>query len=300
MNPTRRNFLKKSAAVLAWAAVSSPLLAAEKTTGVKRNLKKGIMFATIGVPGSVMEKFKAVKEAGFAGVEPMSHMNQEEVLKARDETGLKIPSVCCSTHWKENLASADAAERERGLNGLKQTLQDAKKYGASSVLFIPGIVSKDVSYADAYTRSQTELRKAVPLAEELGVKIALENVWNNFLLSPLEAARYVDEMKSSAVGWHFDVGNILRSGWPEQWISVLGNRIQKLHIKEFSRTKMNDAGLWKGFEVNLQEGDNDWSAVMQALDKIHYEGWGIAEQQGANSPEGLKSISERMDRIFAL
>src|SRR5437764_102613 len=123
-----------------------------------------------------------------------------------------------------------------------------------------------------------QIRKAVPLAEELGVKIAVENVWNQFLLSPLEAARYVDEFKSPAVGWHFDVGNVINYGWPEQWIRILGKRIQKLHIKEFSRKKRDSEGLWKGFEVPLGEGDNNWPAVMQALDDIGYHGWAMAEQ----------------------
>jgi L-ribulose-5-phosphate 3-epimerase len=292
----RRQFLKQTAATVALASAAPTLFAAE---GKKREIKKAIMYAMVGVKGSTLEKFKAVKAAGFAGVEPMSHMPQDEVLRARDEAGLQIPSVCCSTHWKENLASPDPAMRQRGLDGLKQTLQDAKRYGATSVLFVPAVVSKDVSYADAYKRSQEELRKAIPLAEELGVKIALENVWNNFLLSPLEAARFVDELNSKAVGWHFDVGNILRNGWPEQWIEVLGKRIQKLHIKEFSRKKMNSEGLWKGFDVKFLEGDNNWPRVMKALDKIGYTGWGIAEQPGGDTPEGLQDLSTRMDKIFA-
>ena len=296
---SRRAFLKTSGSAIALAALSPNGFSEDKVPEKKRKLKKAIMFATVGVPGSVLEKFKAIKAAGFAGVEPMSHMNVDEVLKARDETGLQIPSVCCGTHWKENLASPNPAERERGLNGLKQSLQDAKKYGASSVLFISAVVSKQVSYDDAYARSQEELRKAIPMAEELGVKIAIENVWNNFLLSPLEAARYVEEMKSPAVGWHFDIGNVLRYGWPEQWIPVLGSRIQKLHIKEYSRAKMQSAGLWKGFDVPLLEGDNNWPAIMKALDQINYGGWAIAEQGGGNTPEGLKNLSERMDKIFA-
>jgi len=137
------------------------------------------------------------------------------------------------------------------------------------------------------------------LAEELGVKIAIENVWNHFLLSPLEAARYVDEFNSPWVGWHFDVGNVIAYGWPEQWIRTLGKRIQKLHIKEFSREKANKEGLWKGFDVPFLKGDNNWPAVMKALDEIGYDGWGIAEQSGADSAEGLKKLSEEMDRIFA-
>jgi len=131
------------------------------------------------------------------------------------------------------------------------------------------------------------------------VRIAIENVWNHFLLSPLEAARYVDEFNSPWVGWHFDVGNVITYGWPEQWIHILGKRIQKLHIKEFSRDKANKEGLWKGFDVEYLKGDDNWPAVMKALDDIGYEGWGIAEQGGADSPEGLKKLAGEMDRIFA-
>jgi hexulose-6-phosphate isomerase len=296
---SRRDFLKTSSGALALAALSPAAVAGEPA---KRPLKKAIMLATVGFPGSTGEKFKAIKEAGFAGVEPMSHMNQDEVLKARDENGLHTPSVCCSTHWKENIASPDASERERSLEGLKQALRDAKKYGASSVLFVPGKVDKNISYADAYKRSQQEIRKALPLAEELDVKIAIENVWNNYLISPLEAARYIDEFNSPAIGWHFDIGNIYRYGWPEQWISVLGKRIQKLHFKEFSTKKMQNEGLHKGFDVQYIEGTNDWPSIMKALDEIGYNGWGIAEPaypKPAVDAAGLKNISERLDKIFA-
>jgi hexulose-6-phosphate isomerase len=185
------------------------------------------------------------------------------------------------------------------VEALKQSLRDCKAYGASSTLLVPGTVNKTVSYDVAYQRAQEEIRKAIPLAEELGVKIAIENVWNNFLLSPLEAARFVDDFKSPAVGWHFDIGNVLRYGWPEQWIHTLGKRIQKLHIKEYSRKKMNAEGLWKGFSVKFLEGDNNWPAIMSALDDVGYHGWGIAEQGGGDSPEGLKDLSDRMDKIFA-
>jgi hexulose-6-phosphate isomerase len=242
---------------------------------------------------------KAIKEAGFEGVEMMSHMDQAEVLKARDEVGLVIPSVCGQHHWSKPLSDPNPKVREEGLEALKQTLRDAKRYGATSVLLVPAVVNKDISYDEAYTRSQAEIRKAVPLAEELGVKIAIENVWNQFLLSPLEAARYVDEFNSPAVGWHFDVGNVITYGWPEQWIRILGKRIQKLHIKEFSRKKRDNEGLWKGFHVDFLEGDNNWPAVMKALDDIGYNGWGITEQSGGDSPEGLKTLVDGFTKILA-
>ena len=134
--------------------------------------------------------------------------------------------------------------REAGVAGLKQALRDAKRYGAVSVLFVPGAVSKQVFYDDAYSRAREAILKAIPLAEELGVKIALENVWNNFLLSPLEAARFVDEFRSPMVGWHFDCGNIVNYSWPEQWVRILGKRIITVHIKEFSRQKGDKEGKW--------------------------------------------------------
>ena len=295
----RRYFLKMTTTATAATSIAALSIAQEATK--KRALKKAIMLGTVGYNGSVLEKFKAIKAAGVAGVEPSSHMDQAEVLKARDDAGLEIPSVCCATHWKENLASPNPDERKRGVDGLKQALQDAKKYGASSVLLVPAVVSKEVSYADAWTRSQEEIRKAIPLAEELGVKIAIENVWNNFLLSPLEMARYVDEFKSPMVGCHFDIGNVLRYGWPEQWITVLGKRILKLHIKEYSREKMNSQGLYAGFQVQYLEGDNNWPKIMKALDEVGYAGWAIAEPaypNPAGDAAGLKNISDRMDKIL--
>ena len=299
----RREFLKGSAGALAAAALASKGIGAEVAKGEavasgKRELKKAIMWGTVALKGSVLENMNALKEAGFAGAEMNSHMDQDEVLRARDATGLTIPSVCGSVHWKKPLSDPDPKVREEGLEALRQTLRDAKRYGATSVLLVPAVVNKDVSYADAYTRSQAEIRKAIPLAEDLGVKIAIENVWNLFLLSPLEAARYVDEFNSPAVGWHFDIGNVINYGWPEQWIRVLGPRIQKLHVKEFSRKKRDKEGLWKGFDVPLGEGDNNWPAVMKALDDIGYHGWAMAEQGSPGSLADLQDLSQRMTKVF--
>src|ERR1022692_2938179 len=299
----RREFLKSSVGVLALAALAPGALAAEDAKPIaaapKRAIKKGIMWGTVGVKGSILEKMKAIREAGFEGTEMMSHMDQDEVLRARDATGLTIPSVCRRDHWGKPLSHPDPKVRAEGIEALKQTLRDAKRYGASSVLLVPAVVNKDIAYDAAYTGSQEEIRKAIPLAEEQGVKIECENVWNSFLLSPLEAARYVDEFKSPAVGWHFDVGNIITYGWPEQWIRILGPRIQKLHIKEYSRKRRDAEGLWKGFDVKLLEGDDNWPAVMKAVDDIGYHGWVMTEQPGGDTPEGLKDLSDRLSKILA-
>ncbi|MGA7415125.1 MAG: sugar phosphate isomerase/epimerase family protein [Bryobacteraceae bacterium] len=293
----RRNFVKTGAG-LAAMLTSMPASSPAAASG-KRTLRKAIMYETVGLKGSVMEKFQAVKAAGFEGIEPLSHMDQEEVLAAFKATGLKPASVCCSTHWKKPLSDPDPAVRAEGVKGMQQALRDAKAYGATSVLLVPAVVNQKVPYNDAYSRSQEEIRKLVPLATELNVRIAIENVWNHFIMTPLEAARYVDEFQSPAVGWHFDVGNIIAFGWPEQWIRILNKRIAKLHIKEFSRTKMDKEGLWKGFDVDFLDGDDDWPAVMKALDDIGYNGWGIAEQPGGDTPEGLHHLSTKMDVIFA-
>ncbi len=296
----RRSFLKRGALLAAAAGLGLPSWTPTRSADPKkRAIRKGIMYATIGVKGSIMEKFQQVKAAGFEGIEAMSHLPQEEVLKARDATGLAIPSVCGSKHWDKPLTHPNPAVRAEGLQALEHTLRDAKRYGAASVLLVPGVVNKEVSYAACYDRSQEMIRKAVPLAEELRIKIAIENVWNHFLLSPLEAARYIDEFNSPWVGWHFDVGNIINYGWPEHWVRILNKRIVVLHIKEFSRDRRDKEGLWKGFDVEFEKGTNDWPAVMTALDEIGFSGWGIAEQGGAGSPEGLKKLATEMDRIFA-
>ena len=270
------------------------------TESPPRKIRKGIMWGTVSVPGSVLEKMRAIKEAGFEGVEMNSHMDQEEVLNARDQTGLIIPSVCGSYHWKKPLSDPDPKVRTEAFEALQQTLRDANRYGASSVLLVPAVVTKQVSYVDAWERSRAEIGKAIPLAEKLGVRIAVENVGNQFLLSPLEAAHYVDEFKSPFVGWHFDVGNnFSNGGWPEQWIRILGKRIQKLHIKEFVRRQRTDSSP-KPSPARLLEGDNDWPAIMKALDEVGYTGWAITEQPGGDTREGLVDLTQRLGRILAL
>jgi len=287
----RRDFLKTGGTAVALAALSPNLLQA--APGAKRDIKKAIMYGTIGFKGSVLEKFKAIKEAGFAGVEPMSHMDRDEVVKALEETGLKAASVCCNTHWGKPLSDPNLTIREVGLGGLKHALHDARRYGATSVLLVPGVVKDGVTYDECWNRSIAEICKAIPVAKETGVKIAIENVWNNFITKPEQAAAYLDEINSPHVGWHFDIGNVIKYSPPETWIPVIGKRILKLHVKEFSKAK--------GFGVKYFEGDNNWPAIMKALDAVGYKGWGISEQPGdqTKDAESLKDFSERMDKVFS-
>ncbi len=200
------------------------------------------MWGGIRVGKTIMERFQAAKQAGFDGVEVDSHLDRNEVLKARDATGLSVPSVCDSQHWKLLLSSPDPKVREDGVAALKVALEDAKTFGADTVLLVPGRVTETISYDECWNRSSEEIKKAMPFAEKLNVKIAVENVWNSFLLSPLEAARYIDQFQSPWVGAYFDIGNILAFGWPEQWIKILGKRIAKIHIKEYSRKLADSQG----------------------------------------------------------
>ena len=301
---SRREFLKLSTTVAAATAFPLRLLQAADNAPAaprtKRNLKKAIMWGTVGVKGSVLEKMRLVKEAGFEGVEPDSHMSQDEVVEALDQTGLKAASVCCNTHWNLTLSHPAENIREKGLEGLRQTLRDAKRYGAGSVLLVAGTVNKQVTYEECWTRSIAQIRKAIPLAEELGVVIAIENVWNDFITKEDEAVRYLEEINSPMVKWHFDIGNIIWYGDPIDWIKKLGKRISRLHIKEYSRDLAMKRNRGAGFGAKFLEGANNWPGIMKALDEVGYEGgWGIAEQGGGNSPEGLKDLSDRMDKMFA-
>ena len=296
--PNRRRFLHSLSATTLAAATGS-LLPAQEVKPV-RKLRKAIMGGTLGFKGTLIEKYKAAKEAGYEGVEPAGGLNQQEVLDALGQSGLQAASVCCHTHWKQTLTHPDEKTREEGLQGVLQTLRDAKAYGADSILVVPGTVGDDVTYQQAWDRSIAQLKKAVPLAKELGVKISIENVWNNFILSPIEAVKFLDEIGDPIVGWHFDIGNVLRYGWPEHWIPVLGKRINRIHIKEYSTKKMKDEGVWKGFDCDLTEGTNNWPAIMKALDSIGYTGWAISEQRGGINPNGLRMLVERMDKIFAM
>lgn len=292
----RRDFLKYTA--MSSLAISLPL---PKLKGMDQPItKKALVYGMIKEDLSILDKFKLIKDLGFDGVELDSpnDLNEKEILDARDKTGIQIPEVINSVHWKSPLSDPDPAVRAKCVESMKTSLNDCKKYGGTSVLLVPAVVNEKVSYAEAYQRSQAEIRKLLPIAEKTGIKIAVENVWNNFLLSPLEAARYIDEFKHPMVGWHMDLGNVVRYGYPEQWIRTLGKRILKLHIKDYSRKLANDQGVWKGFDAELGDGDVNWSAVNKALKEIGYHGWGSAEVNGGDRVR-LKEVKDRMDRCYA-
>lgn len=297
----RRDFLRKTSLGLAATTISVNSVLADDGGNLRPaalKLKKSLKFDMVKEDLSIMDKFKLLKDLGFDGVEleTPNTLPMKEVLEARDKTGLEIPGVVCGATWRSQLSHRDPAVREKGVNLVKQSLNDCKQYGGTTVLVIPGVVGEETSYQDAYMRSQGEIKKLFSEVEKTGIMIAFENVWNNFLLSPLECARFVDEINHPMVAWYFDVGNVVRYGWPEHWIEVLGKRILKLDVKEYSRKKHFEEGAWKGFDVELLEGDCNWPAVNAALRKIGYSGWGSAEVPGGDRNR-LLTISQKMDAI---
>ncbi len=308
----KREFIK-SAAVIAGASVVTPLTSAvaspastsvsqaRSSQGVKKvTLKKSLGFGMINEELSLTDKFKLVKDLGFHGVELNSPVDfpMAEILSAKEKSGIELPSVVNKDHWGSPLSDPDPEVRKKCIQSMATSLREVKELGGDTVLLVPGVVNEKVSYEQAYINSQHSIRELIPYAEETGMQIALENVWNNFLISPVEAKRFVDEINHPLVGWYFDIGNVLRYGWPEQWIRTLNRRIMKLHIKEYSRELMNSKGLWEGFKVDLLKGDNNWPVVMQAISEIgHTGGWLTAEVPGGNR-DHLKKISLQMDEII--
>ncbi len=296
----RKDFIKISAGVAAGSLVAPGMMAANMKNANKLKIKKSLKFGMVKEDLSVMDKFKLLKDLGFDGVELDSpnKLVKREILEARDKTGLEIPGTVNSEHWSSPLSSPDPEVRKKCVESMKSALRDTKEYGGTTVLLVAGVVNDKISYDEAYRRTQEEIKKILPVAEETGVKIAIENVWNNFLISPMEAARYIDEFDNDMIGWYFDVGNIVRYGWPEQWIKILGKRVLKLDIKEYSREKQKNEGIWAGFDVKLNDGDCNWPEVMNALEQIDYKGgWGSAEVPGGDRKR-LQEISERMDILF--
>jgi L-ribulose-5-phosphate 3-epimerase len=274
--------------------------AAEKEAK-KTVLKKSLVFGMIQEDLSLADKFRLVKDLGFDGVELNSpnDFDTREVLEAKEKSGIELPSLINKDHWSKPLSDPDPEVRAACIESVAISLQDMKDYGGDTVLVVPGVVNENVSYEQAYIRSQASIRELIPHAEKTGIQIALENVWNNFLLSPLEAKRFIDEINHPLVGWYFDIGNIIRYGWPEHWIETLHSRIMKLHLKEYSRDIMFNEGVRKGFNVPLMEGDNNWPVVMKTLNRIGYKGqWITAEVKGGDR-ERLREVSQRMDEIIS-
>jgi hexulose-6-phosphate isomerase len=290
----RRTFL--TAAGVAVGSLSAGSLAggvpAGQDTASPRRWKKAFMLGQLS-KGPVLPTFQLLREAGFEGVELISPnaLDQSEVLAARDKTGLVIHGVSGAKHWEQPLSDPDPKVVEHGLAAIAQEFLDCKAYGGTTVLVVPAVVNKKVSYREAYTRSQENIRKLIPLAEHAGVKIAIENVWNRFLLSPIEFSHYIDEFGTPTVGAYFNVGNVVEYGIPEEWIRELGKRILKVRVKEYAKPKR--------FDYKLGEGEIDWPAVHQSLLDVGYEGWITAEVE-LRDLATMKDVVRRMDQVLQM
>ena len=235
-------------------------------------MKKSIYYGSVMPRLSDVERMRLCADAGYDGVEIPQYATQEETeaaAQAASDAGIHIHSVMCSTHWGFPLSSTDEEVQEKGVEGVKDALRVAKWAGADVVLVVPAVVNDDVSYGAAYELSRKSLYEALPTAEELGVTMALENVWNKFLLSPLEFRDYIDDFGHELIRAYFDVGNILLYGYPHQWIDILGERIARVHVKDFD---VNTRQF-----VALLTGSVDYPRVVNALRGVGYDGYLTAE-----------------------
>jgi L-ribulose-5-phosphate 3-epimerase len=304
-NPSRREFLKSTVTTACSAGLSAcglcELFAAWRVPGsvlaalppAPLPIKKGLVFDMLPAKLTYADRMKLARDAGFEVVQAPTTPDQkeaEEIKKAADSANIRIDSVMNMDHWKYPLSSADSAVVEKSLAGMRTSLHNAKLWGSDAVLLVPAVLNPQTSYRDAWTRSQTQIRKLLPLAEELKIVIAIEEVWNKFLLSPLEMAAYIKEFQNPWIQAWFDVGNVVLYGYPQDWIRTLGKSIAKVHLKDFKRKE--DGYEW----VNLGDGDVGWEAVREAFREIGYSGSAICELAGGDEAY-LRDLSRRVDRL---
>ncbi len=276
-------------------------------------MKKSINFWSF-VGKDIYEAMELAKKAGFEGIElaimaegdltPESTDEQLARIKEKaDSLGIKIPSLASGLCWGASLTSDDPAEREEAHRIIVSQLRAAKALGADTILVIPGSVSVEfvperpiVSYDVCWDRALAAMKRLAPIAEEYGVHIGIENVWNKFLLSPLEMRNFVDAVGSEYVGVYLDTGNVVYSGYPEQWIRILGSRIKKVHFKDY---RFAPGGL--NCFVDLLSGDVNWPEVMKAFKEIGYDGWAAGEmipQYAYASDQIIYNTAASMERIL--
>lgn len=269
-------------------------------------MKIGVNRWTLPSHLSLSESFQKAKQAGFESMEinlaeeGELHLNIGEaevkaIVQSAEAAGIELSSLSTGLGWKYPLGSPDPAIRTKAVDVVRKSLQVAKWMGVDTILVVPGRVTAEAAYDAVYQWSQEGLHTLKVDAEQIGVSIGVENVWNKFLLSPLEFARYLDEIGSDHVGAYFDAGNVLLYGYPEQWIRILGNRIKKVHVKDFKTNIGNGTGF-----CNPLQGDVPWEAVRDALVAIGYDSYITAEVDGykVNYEVGLKHIAESLASIF--
>ncbi len=294
-NLSRRQALQVGASLATLSALRSQAFAQESET--KLPILKTLKIGMVRGGSTLTEKFSIAKEAGFDGIEIDSPgYKTEEILAAIKETGLPVDGSVCSTHWNVRHTDPDAKVREQALQDLLFAIQQTHDVGGHTTLLVIGH-GKDGSPEQLNERSIPNIEKAIPLAAKLGIVIAIENVWNQYLYDhdgkPEQTAErfaeYVDRFNSPWVGMQFDIGNHWKYGNPGQWIRTLGKRIVKLDIKGFSRADSKFTAI--------TDGDLPWSDVRDALRSIQYVGWCAAEVSGGDL-EALKHIAQEMDQVL--
>jgi hexulose-6-phosphate isomerase len=294
----RRAFLELATAASALAAMRPRRVFAATPAPAEGGLKKAVYISMLPKELGYRDKFQLALDVGFQGIEVGTIADAAvaaEIKEASAKTGLPIHSVMNADHWRFPLSSADPEVVNKSVAGMETSLRNARLWSADVVLLVPGVVNPETSYKDAWTRSQKVIRERIlPLAQELKVVIGMEEVWNKFLLSPLEMARYCDDFASPWVKAYVDVGNMLFYGYPQDWIRTLGSRIVRVHVKDFKLDRGKGQFSW----TNLGEGDVDWPAVRTALADAKYAGWVTAEISGGDAAY-LKDVVARLDRIFA-
>lgn len=294
----RRKFLSATLGIVGTMALRpcASAFAAEASsapTGLAGRVYKSVKWGMIGVEGSVLEKFQLQKSLGYDGMELVSpsDLDAKEVRAASVSTGMPVHGVVDMRHWKMRLSSPEAKVRDQGRGYLEQALRDAHAFGGDSVLLVPGKVSgADENHDHVWRRSIVEIRRVLPLASRLGVRVLIENVWNGFCETPDQLRDYLDEISSPWVGAYFDIGNAQKFAPSEDWIRTLGSRIVKLDVKDWGRSN--------GF-CKIGDGDVHWPAVRVALGEIGFTGWSTAEVQGGDR-DRLADIAARMDRVLVL
>ena len=268
-------------------------LAAPRLGAAEQGIERALINTMLPKDLPLADQFRLAVETGFTAMEVRTvddHSEAQRIHEAAQEAGLRIHSVMNQSHWRTPLSSPDPTEVEACVAGMRKSLQQAELYGADAVLLVPAVVRSDTTYEQAWERSQREIRSLIPLAEQHDVMIAIEDVWNKFLLTARDFRQYVDEFNHPLVRAYFDVGNIVHFAVPEHWITELGSRIVKVHLKDYARSK--------GF-VNLGEGDVDWPAVRQALADVGYNGEATVELPGGDR-EYLADLGQRVDRLLGL
>lgn len=287
---TRRTLLASASAFAASAAAANRL-----------PIKKGILTSMLPEKLTWKEKFQLAKDVGFEAIEGQTTEDtalETELRKASEATGMPIHSVMNMAHWQFPLSSSDPDAVERSMKGMETSIRNAAAWGGTTVLLVPGVVNAQTGYGDAYKRSQIQIRKLIPWAEKNKIIIAVENVWNKFLLSPLEFAAYVDSFQSPYLKAYFDVGNIQLYGFPADWIRTLGKeRIAKVHLKDFHNRRNALVRANVPEFVNLRDGDLDWKDIHKAFSEIGYKGYATVELRGGDE-KYLRDLSNRVDLIL--